>query len=75
MDPLPIIALVTIATLFGLAWHDEPSRTESSISGDDAALSKVGVDWVMVVVWSFVVVSFAALFVASYVIWAKCHGR
>jgi hypothetical protein len=29
----------------------------------------------MLVLWSFVVVCFAALFVAGYVIWAKCHGR
>ena len=30
-------------------------------------------NWVMLVIWSFVVVSFAALFFAGYVIWAKCQ--
>ncbi|HXI69815.1 MAG TPA: hypothetical protein VNN22_05590 [Verrucomicrobiae bacterium] len=29
----------------------------------------------MVALWSFVVVSFAALFIAGYFIWAKCHGK
>ena len=32
MDPLPIIALVTIATLFGLAWHDQPARNPEKTS-------------------------------------------
>jgi hypothetical protein len=31
-------------------------------------------DWERLAIWSFVVVNFAALFVAGYVIWAKCHG-
>jgi hypothetical protein len=26
MDPLLIIALVAIGTLYGLAWHDQPAR-------------------------------------------------
>jgi len=25
MDPLAIIALVVISTLYGLAWHDQPA--------------------------------------------------
>jgi len=25
MDPLTIIALVVISTLYGLAWHDQPA--------------------------------------------------
>jgi hypothetical protein len=25
MDALPIIALVVISTLYGLAWHDQPA--------------------------------------------------
>jgi hypothetical protein len=29
----------------------------------------------MLAIWSFVAVSFAALFFALYVIWAKCNGR
>jgi hypothetical protein len=31
-------------------------------------------NWEMLVIWSFVAVSFAALFAAGYMIWAKCHG-
>jgi hypothetical protein len=32
-------------------------------------------NWEMLAIWSFVAVSFAAFFVAGYVIWAKCHGQ
>jgi hypothetical protein len=32
-------------------------------------------NWEMLAIWSFVAVSFAALFFALYVIWAKCNGR
>ena len=31
-------------------------------------------NWEMLALWSFVAVSFAALFAAGYVIWAKCDG-
>jgi len=74
MDPLPIIALAAIGTLYGLAWHNQPSRTESGISGDDAVPSKVGVDWAMLAIWGCVVLSFAAFFFAGYIVWVKCHS-
>ena len=32
-------------------------------------------NWEMFAIWSFVVVSLAALFFARYLIWAKCNGR
>ena len=32
-------------------------------------------NWQMFALWVFVVASFAALFVAGYVIWVKCHGQ
>jgi hypothetical protein len=32
-------------------------------------------NWEMFVLRSFVVICFAALFVAGYVIWTKCNGR
>jgi len=32
-------------------------------------------NWEMFALWSFVAVCFAALFVAGYIIWAKCHGK
>jgi len=75
MDPLPIIALVVISTLFGFAWHNQPARAESSVSGDASALTQAGhVNWGMVAVWSFVFLSFAALLLAGCITWAKCRG-
>ncbi len=75
MNPLSIIALVTVGTLFGFAWHNQPARAGSGMSGDDSASSKLGhVDWAMVVIWSFVFLSFAALLLAGCIIWIKCHG-
>jgi len=32
-------------------------------------------NWEMFAIWSLVVVSFAAFFVAGYVIWVKCQGK
>lgn len=32
-------------------------------------------DWVMFVIWSFVVLSFAAFFFAGYIILLKCHSH
>ncbi len=32
-------------------------------------------NWEMLVIWSFVVFSFAALFAAGYIIWTKCNGK
>jgi hypothetical protein len=32
-------------------------------------------NWQMFALWIFVVTSFAALFFAGYIIWAKCNGR
>ncbi len=29
----------------------------------------------MLAFWSFVALSFAALFAAGYIIWTKCNGR
>ena len=76
MNPLLIITLVTVGTLFGCAWHNQPARAGSSRSGDDTASSKLGhVDWGMVAIWSFIFLSFAAFFIAGGVIWIKCHGN
>jgi len=32
-------------------------------------------NWEMLAIWSVMVVSFAALFFAGYIIWAKCNGQ
>ena len=31
-------------------------------------------DWIMLVLWLFVVVSFALMVFAAYLLWAKCRG-
>lgn len=31
-------------------------------------------DWAMLAIWGCVVLSFAAFFLAGYIIWAKCHS-
>jgi hypothetical protein len=31
-------------------------------------------NWEIFTIWCVVVVSFAALFAAGYILWAKCHG-
>jgi hypothetical protein len=46
------------------ATHDRPRKR---------ALPRL--NWEMFALWTFVVFSFAALFFAGYVIWAKCQGR
>ena len=75
MDPLPIFALAIVATLFAFNWHNEPARVESSVRGDDSVSGGAGaVDRGTVVLWSFAVLTFAALFLAGCLIWIKCAG-
>lgn len=75
MNSLPILALLTVSTLFGFVWHNQPARAESSFCDEDSISSKLmHVDWVMVVIWSFVFLSFAALLLAGCIVWMKCHG-
>jgi hypothetical protein len=49
-----------------------PSERESK--SDPRPNKSPQLNWKMLMVWSFVAVSFAALFFAAYVIWAKCRG-
>jgi len=75
MNAFSIIAFVTVGALLGSAWHNQPARAESGISSEAPASSKPGhVDWGMVFIWSFVFLSFAAVFLAGCSIWIKCHG-
>jgi hypothetical protein len=46
------------------ATHDRPRKR-----------ALLHLNWEMFAIWSFVVVSFAAFFVAGYVMWAKCQGK
>jgi hypothetical protein len=55
------------------ATGDSGPNRESEISPQPNPSHRL--NWEMFAIWSFVAVSFAALFVAGYVIWAKCHGR
>ena len=73
MNPLSIFALVTIGTIFGFAWHNQPARPESLVDSDESAFSGQ-VNWVLVAIWSFVFLSFAALFLAGCIIWMKCNS-
>jgi len=55
--------------------HSErhPTKQERATSPPPHETSRL--NWEMLVIWSFVVFSFAALFFAGYVIWAKCQVR
>jgi len=45
-------------------------------SGRDSQPNKTNhPNWELFAIGSVVAVSFAALFIAGYVIWAKCHGQ
>ena len=75
MHSLSLVAFAIFATLYALVWHDRPSRTEPGRSGEDSAPSKAGrMDWMLVIVWGFVFLSFAAVLLAGYIIWARVHG-
>ena len=50
-----------------------PTQRES---GSDPLPNKsLHLNWEMFAIWSLVAVSFAALFFAGCVIWAKCRGK
>ncbi len=75
MNPLSIIALVTVGALFGFAWHNQSARSQSSIDSDESAFREMGqADWGLVAIWSFVFLSFAAFLIAGSIIWIKIHG-
>lgn len=72
MNLIPILALATIGTVLGFGWHNQPARPQPGVDGDESAVSQVGhVNWGMVAIWSFVFLSFAALFLAGCT-WTKC---
>jgi len=52
-------------------------KAELQTSSDSTPLLNRSIhrNWERLAIWSFVAVSFAAFFLAGYVIWAKCHGR
>ena len=98
MHSLSLIAVAVLGALYGLAWHNKPTREpvlarratsclfwKSEVNPRQRAIEPRAfgprpnksprLNWEMLAIWSFVAISFTALFFAAYVIWAKCHGR
>lgn len=72
MNPLLIIPLVAVGALFGVAWHNQPARSPYSVESDEWAANQAHrVNWGMVVIWSLVFLSIAALLLAGGIAWAK----
>lgn len=76
MHSLLYIAIVVLGLLYALAWHNRPSRTQYPAKPESylPASKADGEDWAMFAIWGCVVLSFASLFVCSYIIWVKCHS-
>lgn len=75
MHTLSLITIAVLGTMYGLTWHDQPAQAESSIADDDSTSRKLEpATWRMVVIRSFIFLSFAALVLAGCIIWIKCHG-
>jgi len=51
-----------------------PRSSERTSGSTPPPNTSIRPNWEMVALWSFVVVSFAALFSCGLIIWAKCHG-
>ena len=72
--PAPVLARRTTSHRF---WKSEEDSERRPIEPDafvPRSNKSSHLNWEMLVIWSFVAVSFAALFAAGYMIWAKCHG-
>ncbi len=66
-EPFPKTRRVT-----GTAGRSLIGRTRDSTPLLNRAILR---NWEMFVIWGFVVVSFAAFFLAGYIIRVKCHGQ
>ena len=80
MHSLSLIAVAVLSTLYAVVWDDKPARhlERHPIEPGTFVLrsnKSPHLNWEVLAIWGFVVISFTALFVAGYVIWAKCHGR
>ena len=79
MHSLSLIAVAVLGTLYGIAWHNQPAREPERRAIEPRALvphlnKSSHLNWEILAISSLVVISFTALFLAAYGIWAKCHG-
>jgi len=67
------LLLLTLLALLLLAskWHDKPAHERVN---DEPASEPQRARWENFAIWSFVIVSFAALLFCFYYISAKCRG-
>lgn len=71
----PVLARRNTSFPFGKSEDDSKRYSIESKSGSDSHPNKSPLlNWDLLVIWIFVAVSFVVFFVASYVVWAKCHG-
>lgn len=53
----------------------EPRAIEPESESRQCAAKVNDANWVMIVIWGFVVFSLAELFCCGLLLWAKCHGH
>ena len=66
-----LILTLLVVLLFAIRWHDKPSHEPVN---DERASDPQSARWENVAIWSFVVISFAALLIWFYVISARSRG-
>jgi len=71
----PVLARRTTSDLFWKSEKDSERYPNEPGAFVPRSIKASYLNWEMLAIWSFVAVSFAALFFAGYVIWAKCPGR
>jgi len=55
--------------------HSKPRSSEPENQSSRRVETSGDVNPVMLLVWGFVLFSFAALFFCGWLLWAKCHGH
>jgi len=71
----PVLTRRTTSCLFWISEEDFERRAIEPGAFVPRSNKSSHLNWEMIVLWSFVAVSFAALFAAGYMIWTKCHGQ
>ena len=71
----PVLARRTTSHRFWKSEEDSEQRPIGPGAFVPRSNKSSHLNWEMLAIWSFVAVSFAALFVAGDIIWAKCNGR
>ncbi len=70
----PVLARRTTSYLFWKSQEYSARRAIGPRAFVPRANKSAHLNWEMLAIWIYLGVSFAAFFVASYIIWAKCHG-